>query len=539
MLTSEQSIVEYRAGRVFPDRLTQKTHRHYVDYAERMLAVYRDGIGRRRRELHRQVETIFAEEPDCPVRRIEAFCKLLDDASVFQSDPSGKAAKLRLDIFSKASRRHPLVQTPDQLFEHEEAVVKSQLAAELGMPWDVIEESLYADVIAHQRLEQFTGYLEPVPDPGGGHACDGLSLDSAPDSGARVRRRRPSDKLSADSVRGPGPGVPPQHVAPPPPGAAVPQGGRRPGPAERQREAVGFLSRYNVAQLQACLYRAESMTVAATRDLKTIVRYAKLAKLLHEITRSTGIGPQTHHLQPGHPIPHVSGMGVGPVSVKGGRGQDACATWEQDAQGVHGRDDRAAHGRDAHATYRITFSGPASVLHGTRRYGVNFARFLPVLLACRGWTLEAVLRTPWKTPARLVLSDADGFSSHLPPPEEFDSSLEESFAEKFGPSRDGWQLIREGDLLHEHQTTFVPDFTFRHEDGTEVFLEIVGFWTPEYLAHRRETLRRFRRHRLLLAVPEDSIRADATVGDNVIVYKTALNLVPLLAALEAARGGSK
>jgi predicted nuclease of restriction endonuclease-like RecB superfamily len=408
MLTSEQSIVEYKAGRVVPDRLTQNTHRHYVEYAERMLAVYREGLGRKRRELHRQVEQIFAEEPDCPIRRIEAFCKLLDDASIFQADPAGKAAKLRLEVFSKAVRLHPLVQAPDQLFEHEETAAKSQLAEELAAPWDVIDQSLYADVMAYQRLEQFTGY----PD------------------------------------------------------------------------AAAFLSRYNVAQLQACLYRAESMTVTATRDFKTIIRYAKLAKLLHEITRDT-------------------------------------------------------HGRDGHATYRITFSGPATVLHETRRYGVNFARFLPALLACRGWRLEAVLPTPWKTPAKLVLSDADRFTSHLPAPEEFDSSLEQSLADKFGPTRDGWQSIREGDILHEHQKTFIPDFTFRHEDGTEVFLEIVGFWTPEYLAHRRETLQQFRRHRILLAVPESSLREGAQITDNVIVYKTALKLPPLLTALEAARAATK
>jgi hypothetical protein len=29
----------------------------------------------------------------------------------------------------------------------------------------------------------------------------------------------------------------------------------------------------------------------------------------------------------------------------------------------------------------------------------------------------------------------------------------------------------------------------------------VGFWTPEYLARKRETLRRFRGHNALLAVP--------------------------------------
>ncbi|MBL7189194.1 MAG: DUF790 family protein [Phycisphaerae bacterium] len=70
-------------------------------------------------------------------------------------------------------------------------------------------------------------------------------------------------------------------------------------------------------------------------------------------------------------------------------------------------------------------------------------------------------------------------------------------------------LIREGEILHERQRTFVPDFTFRHEDGTEVLLEIVGFWTPEYLAHRRRTLQLLRHHQILIALPEKSIRDGA------------------------------
>ena len=409
MLTSEQSIVEYRDGRAVPDRLTQGTHRHYREYAERMLAVYRSGAGRQRRSLHKEIEAVFADEPDCPVRRIQSFCKLLDDASVYKADSAGNASKLRLEVFSRAARFHPLVQEPDRLFEHQESQAKAQLAEELAAPWDEIERALYADVLSFQQLESFPGY-----------------------------------------------------------------------------SAAAFLSRYNVAQLQAALYRAETMTVTATADLKTIVRYAKLARLLHEIT-------------------------------------------------VAGASCPCPHGRDAHAAYRIVLSGPASVLHETRRYGVNFARFLPALLACKGWELTAVLQTPWKTPARLIISDADRFTSHLPAPEEFDSALEESFANKFGPARDGWRLIREGDILHEHQTTFIPDFTFRHEDGTEVFLEIVGFWTPEYLEHKRQTLRRFRRYRILLAVPQNSLREGAQIGDNVLVYRTALKIEPILAALEAAR----
>jgi predicted nuclease of restriction endonuclease-like RecB superfamily len=346
---------------------------------------------------------LFADEPDCPVRRIQAFCKLLDDRSIFQADVPGKAAKLRLEVFFRAARLHPLVEQPDRLFEHEQTKTKTDIANELGLSWDRIDSSLYADVIAFQPLERFEGY---------------------PDASA-------------------------------------------------------LLSRYNVAQLQACLYRAERMIVIAADDLKTILRYAKLAKLLHEIVR---LGP---------------------------------------------------------SKYRITFSGPASVLHQTRRYGVNFAKFLPALLACKGWRTTATLKTPWNTPAQLNLSDSDGFTSHLPSPEEFDSGLEESFAAKFGPERHGWRLIREGEILHEHQETFVPDFTFRHEDGTQVFLEIVGFWTPEYLAHKRRRLQKFRHHKIVVAVPKKSLREGTHTGENVLVYKTALKLEPLLEALERIRAGKK
>ena len=403
MLTSEQSIVEFKAGRAIPDRLKQSTHRHYTEYAEKMLSVYSNGAGQQRRQLHRQVESIFVDEPDCPVRRIQAFCKLLDDQSTFLTDPDGKAAKLRLQVFTEASRFHPLVEQPDQLFEHDEKKIKQELSNKLSLPWNQIEQSLYSDVIAYQRLEQFEGYPN----------------------------------------------------------------------------ASALLSRYNVAQLQACLYRAENMIVSATDDFKTILRYAKLARLLHDIVRS---GPSKYH---------------------------------------------------------ITFSGPASVLHETRRYGVNFARFLPALLACKGWKMTASVKTPWNGPAKLVISDEDGFTSHLPSPDEFDSTLEESFAKKFGSERNGWQLIREGQILHDHQKTFVPDFTFRHEDGTEVLLEIVGFWTPEYLAHRRETVQKFRHHRILIAVPEKSLREGASIGENVLVYKTALKLTPLMEVLERIRSENK
>lgn len=397
MLRSEHSIVHYEQGQAIPDRLTRRQHAHYLRYVNQMLAVYRSGAGRPRRELHQSIQNVLAREPDCEPRRIAAFCKLLDDASEFDTDRKGESAELRLRVFSAAAKYHPLVSQREHVFEREEVEVKQLLAQESGEPWEQIESRLYADVISQQPLKQFDGYAEPQ----------------------------------------------------------------------------SLLSRYNVAQLQACLYRAKRLTVVAEADFKTILRYAKLAHLLHEIRRIDS----THYL--------------------------------------------------------LDLSGPASVVHQTRRYGVNFARFIPALLSCKEWKLQAMLESHWGRPVRLSLTSTDGYTSHLPPPAEFDSSLEEDFARRFGQEQDGWRLERESAILHGGQTTFVPDFTLRHQDGREVFLEIVGFWTPEYLERKRQTLHLFRGRRILIAVARRSLRQGAQIPSGVIVYKTTLNVSDVLQAVNA------
>jgi predicted nuclease of restriction endonuclease-like RecB superfamily len=399
MLTREHAIAEFdfQRSRILPDRLTQKSHAAYLGYAERMLRVYRLGVGRTRRELHRAVENVLAGEEDCPARRIAAFAKLLDDAGAFEKDARGRAAKLRREVFHLAAAKHPLVRRVDRLFDHAEADVKAGIARQLGRPWAEIEAELFADVIDYHRLARFDGY------------ADGRAL----------------------------------------------------------------LARYNVAQVQVALYGAVSMTVWATGDFKTILRYAKLAGLLHTIQA-------------------------------GGPGR-----------------------------YAIRLDGPASVLRHTRRYGVAMARFLPAVIACRGWRLHAVIRTRrsgWE--AALDLSDRDGLTSHLPGPEAFDSRVEQSFAEKWGDEpRDGWRLERESEILHRGQKVFVPDFTFRHDDGRRVLMEIVGFWTPDYLRAKFETLGTFADVPILLAVAQPAQEALPELPPGAIPYKTALKVKDVLERL--------
>src|SRR5262249_41205233 len=94
---------------------------------------------------------------------------------------------------------------------------------------------------------------------------------------------------------------------------------------------------YDLGQAQALLYSAARVVVDARRDFKHVLRYARLARLIHRI-------------------------------------------------------ERAGDG------YRFVFDGPNSVLRKTRAYGVDFARFLAALVRLADWTLtaEITLRRGWR-----------------------------------------------------------------------------------------------------------------------------------------------
>jgi len=116
--------------------------------------------------------------------------------------------------------------------------------------------------------------------------------------------------------------------------------------------------------------------------------------------------------------------------------------------------------------------------------------------------------------------------------ESFDSDLEESFAKKWGEQpRDGWRLYREGVVLYQDQKVFVPDFLFVHEDGRKAVMEIVGFWTPEYLEEKQKTLATFSAHRIILAVSDSVDWPNNEHSDSMFRYKTAIKISDVSAIL--------
>lgn len=76
----------------------------------------------------------------------------------------------------------------------------------------------------------------------------------------------------------------------------------------------------------------------------------------------------------------------------------------------------------------------------------------------------------------------------------YDSTLEQVFGSL---SLGSWKIKREPTILRAGKHAFVPDFALQR-DGIKVYVEIVGFWTPEYLQKKIEKLKQVKEPVILL-----------------------------------------
>lgn len=150
----------------------------------------------------------------------------------------------------------------------------------------------------------------------------------------------------------------------------------------------------------------------------------------------------------------------------------------------------------------LTISGPFSLFRHTLLYGRALAELLPHLAWCARFQLEAdvVLRG---RRGRAVICTGDPIFPSTPPA-AFDSQLEERLAHDLARAAPDWDILREPEPVRAGETLIFPDFLLRHRIHTDrrVFLEVAGFWTPDYLAQKLERLREARLSNLILCIDE-------------------------------------
>ncbi len=243
-----------------------------------------------------------------------------------------------------------------------------------------------------------------------------------------------------------------------------------------------LLNRYNVALAQAMFYRCARMRLSVHRNLpvryKQLFKFIKFYRLIHDI-----------------------------------RG-------------------------DRDAGYEIVLDGPVSMFRLSQKYGIKMAVFLPALLLCTRWKMEAEIALTDGRKGMFVLDDTHALVSHYKDQTVYDSLLEETFATRFEKAKTDWTLERETEIVNLKNTVFIPDFAFRHPDGRTALLEIVGFWHPDYLRRKLDKLRRASRRDLVVAVSRDlNVQEDdlEDIPGHVFFFKNRIQPKDVVERLDAIR----
>jgi predicted nuclease of restriction endonuclease-like RecB superfamily len=109
------------------------------------------------------------------------------------------------------------------------------------------------------------------------------------------------------------------------------------------------------------------------------------------------------------------------------------------------------------------------------------------------------------------------------PPPSLDSKLEARFAKDFRKEAPEWDLVREPKPLciGNSQALIFPDFAIVHRtDPTRFwYLEIVGFWTAEYLAKKHEALRNIAVQNFIVCIDEKLDCGNETLPTSIKVVR--------------------
>jgi len=139
---------------------------------------------------------------------------------------------------------------------------------------------------------------------------------------------------------------------------------------------------------------------------------------------------------------------------------------------------------------KISLEGPLSLFKLTEKYGSSFARLLPAIMEASKWSLRASISRKTFQGKRIYDFALDHtrrslFGTELEKAETaFDSAIEKEF---YQLGFKGWTIQREPTVLKAGQYAFIPDFSLER-NGARIYVEIIGFWTPEYLKHKIQKL---------------------------------------------------
>ncbi len=186
--------------------------------------------------------------------------------------------------------------------------------------------------------------------------------------------------------------------------------------------------------------------------------------------------------------------------------------------------------RDEGEGYRVTLDGPLSLFKMTERYGTSIAKLLPKITSSDSWTVKAEIlarsrggrvyafEANSKELGKILTTTAEAGGGERKT-SQYDSTVEQRFARSFNSYASGWTLKREPEPLRAGLHVFIPDFSFE-KHGVKVYLEVVGFWTTEYLERKIRKLSSISDVDIIIAVDESLAcsKLERLKGKALVIY---------------------
>lgn len=161
----------------------------------------------------------------------------------------------------------------------------------------------------------------------------------------------------------------------------------------------------------------------------------------------------------------------------------------------------------------LHLDGPVSAIKQTERYGLRLAKLVPYITTADKWEIEAEVKIGEKIYTFKETSATAPPLPRHPPPEdqEFDSTIEQEFYRQVSRI---CHVEREPEVVVVDRRVYIPDFKIG-----DLLIEIVGFWTPDYIKRKYEKLRRVGRPILILLSEELALSTWKEPPPNTVIFK--------------------
>ena len=155
--------------------------------------------------------------------------------------------------------------------------------------------------------------------------------------------------------------------------------------------------------------------------------------------------------------------------------------------------------------YVFEIDGPLSLFSATTKYGMQVAMFLPSLLSCSNFRLEAELRWgPRREVRSFYLDSRDGLVSHVQDTGTYVPAELTAFFERFRQVAPEWDISEATNIFElGSEGVWVPDYRAVHTaTGVDVFIDVVGYWKKSSLERLTRLLPVHGPARFVLAISE-------------------------------------